>query len=293
MRRITFISVFIFAFSILLNGQNVDNIVFHSDYEKTNFYQFVKGEHAQLLDLQLMVDENVSSTAAKDYHNKFEALVVEAKEKLDKINSDQRYLSWLFYRVHRKVLKNYVQYSPLAQVFETGDYDCLSATTLYALLLNELGFKTKVVETNYHIYLEVLTADAKYLIESTDALNGFVYNQLEIDKRLVEYNAKNNSASTSEYAFNAKIHDAVDLNKLIGLQYYNRAVYTFNNGNILPTLDLLEKSTVFYHSERIVEFGIVLAQAIMDDKSLDDEIKSVSINRVGSFIKAKDIVASR
>ncbi|MTI39669.1 hypothetical protein [Fulvivirga lutimaris] len=292
MRRVTII-LLLTALSNLLIGQGVDNLVFHSDYERTNFNQFVKGKNGQLLDLQLMVDENVSSTMANEYHAKFESLVTEAKEKLGKANSDQKYLSWLFYRVHRKVLKNYEQYSPLTQVFDTGDYDCLSATTLYALLLNELGFKTKVVETNYHIYLEVLSAEKRYLIESTDALNGFVYNQREIEERLAEYDDKNNASSVTEYAFNTKIHNAVDLNKLVGLQYYNRAVDTFNNGDILFTLDLLEKSTVFYHSERIVEFGIVLAQAIMNDKSLNDEIKSVSINRVGSFIRTKDIVASR
>ena len=293
MRKIAFISVFVLSLGSLLSGQDIDHLTFHSEYERSNFNHYLKGEQAPLLDLQLMVDEHVSSTVATEYHMKFEALVREAKEKLSKTNSDQKYLSWLFYKVHRKVLKNYEQYSPLAKLFESGDYDCLSATTLYALLLNEVGFKTKVVETNYHIYLEVLSADKRYLIESTDALNGFVYNQSEIDNRLAEYDAKNNSSNPTEYAFHTKIHDAVDLNKLVGLQYYNRAVDTFNNGNILPTLDLLEKSTVFYHSDRIVEFGIVLAQAIMEDNTIDDNTKSASINRVGSFIRTKDIVASR
>lgn len=293
MKKFTLIFIFLSASGFALKGQDVNSLTFHSEYEKVNFKQYIEGEAAQLLDLQLMVDENVSSEAAQEYHSKFTSLVTEAREKLEKSNSDQKYLSWLFYKVHRKVLKNYEQYSPLAEVFEAGDYDCLSATTLYALLLNELGFEARVVETNYHIYLEVLTNKERYLIESTDALNGFVYSQSEINKRLAEYDQKNYLASTNEYAFDAKIHDAVDLKKLVGLQYYNRAVDTFNSGKILPTLDLLEKSTVFYQSERIVEFGIVLAQAIMDDASIDDELKTASINRVGNFIKSADAVASR
>lgn len=293
MKKFAIILTFLSTLSILLKGQNFSNLAFHSEYEKENIYQYIKGEPAQLLDLQLMVDENVSSASAKDYHAKFEILLSESKEKLAKTKSDQKFLSWLFYRVHRKVLKNYKQYSPLADVFEAGDYDCLSATTLYALLLNDLGYKAEVVETNYHIYLEVSTTDGRFLIESTDPINGFVYNQSEIDNRLEEYDSKNNFSSNIEYSFNTKIHDAVDLAKLVGLQYYNRAVDRFNNGSILPTLDLLEKSTVFYHSERIVEFGIVLAQVIADDPTLDDQLKSVSINRIGSFIKATDVVASR
>lgn len=279
-----------FIFSLNLVTAQV-NIQYHSDYEKEVIDGYLNG-HFSSLELQLIADQNISYSNAKSIKAGYTALLNELVRKRKSIKSDERFLSWMFYKVHRKTLKNYKQYSTLAQTITAGNYDCLSATTLYALLLHDLGFEASVVETTYHIYLTVNLGSKITMFESTDPLNGFISNSAEIAKRvnLVE-NSTQIMPSIDTYQFKNNVEGNVSLFRLTGLHYFNLAVDTFNNRELMPTISLLEKASLFYHSERITEFGMVIASALLQDKTITEEIKEQSLMRISRFLKVTESVA--
>ncbi len=87
--------------------------------------------------------------------------------------SDINFLRKAFIETHRKFLKKYSQYSDISQVFTTGKYDCLTATSIYSVVLDRLNFDYNIIETNYHIFIVVNTSHGEVLLETTDLWNGF------------------------------------------------------------------------------------------------------------------------
>ena len=283
------------TFFISTNLVAQQDITYHSEFEKEILNSYLSAKNASTLDLHLIADPTISINSVTDLRLKYKDILAELEDKQQSSKSEVRFLSWLYYRVHRKYLKEYSSHSSLASVLKNGKYDCLSATSLYSLLLNDLGYNVTVVETNYHIYLQLQTASGKYLFEATDPINGFVSNTHEIDERLLAYENELQVAEMNEdtYEFTSDFNAEVDIIKLTGLHYYNQAVKRYNNKELLETLTLLEKSTLFYNSDRIIEFGWVLANAIRNDSSIDTDSKVFSLNKISYFLQANQKMAVR
>ncbi len=291
MLKKTFISAI-----ILLAGaySAVSQYAIHSEFEAKTLNDYLSGKQVETFYLQLMANEDVSLEEAQGYYQEFDNQLKHANEKMSKMKSKEKFLSWFFYTVHHKYLKHYQEFSSLANIFNNGYYDCLSATTLYALWLNSLGFETEIIETNYHVYLLIESDGRKYLVESTDGIYGFVSNEAEIATRLKAYNADYRlTGQRINYEYQLTFNKEVSLSKLAGLQYYNEAIAEYNARNYTKALDLLEKATLFYHSERITEVGILLAQALSSDADLDIDTKKKAIGRIGRFIKTDNAFSAR
>lgn len=282
-----------FFVSINLVAQQV--ITYHSEFEKEVLSSYLTTESTSVLDLNLIADPTISASNVSDLRSKYKSILAELEDKQKTAKNEVRFLSWLYYKVHRKYLKEYTAHSSLASVLNDGKYDCLAATSLYSLLLSDLGYDVSIIETNYHIYLQLQTASGKYLIESTDPINGFVSNIYEINERLLSYKNELQAAEMNQdsYQFTGDFNAEVDIIKLTGLHYYNQAVKRYNNKELLATLTLLEKSTLFYNSDRIIEFGWVLANAIRNDSSIDTDSKVFSLNKISYFLQANEEMAVR
>ena len=265
----------------------------HSEFEKHVLDSFVTEQmSADNLAIQAAVDHDVNAGVYNQIQQTYHELLGTLKARQARNQSDRQFLTWMFYKVHRKYLKAYKQYSTVADMFEDGKYDCLTATSLYSLLLHDLGYEPQVIETDYHIYVMVTVDGQHVLIESTDPINGIVFEEAEIALRVANYEVE--TPSENEYGFNQHIHASVALKKLAGLHYYNAAVTAYNKQALVQTLDLLEKSVLFYHSTRIVEFGTLLANAIAADQQLSQEMKQQSFTRIKSFLEpVTATVASR
>ncbi|MFT5913580.1 MAG: hypothetical protein ACI81T_000059 [Bacteroidia bacterium] len=185
------------------------------------------------------------------------------KQKKEKSLNDEAFLEHLFYKVHRVYLKKYKPYQSFEKLFEKGEYGCLTGTALYALILEELGYQTEIRETNYHIFLIVQTENQRFLIESTDPLNGFLASAVLISKRLKEINSNSLFSDKAErYEFKCKINRKIRLEELIGLQYYNVATQYYNRGYFELAIHFLHKSRQTYQSGRQKEFfELILSQS--------------------------------
>lgn len=274
---------FIILFILFFYFQKVssqDHSSFHSDYEKHLFGLFLLDEPVSALHLSFVTDKKVSEFSIDRYIKAYEKLLASLQAGKVSSRSTEQFLSRIFYKVHRKVLRSYHQYSTLAETIIDGNYDCLSATTLYALLLNDLGFDVKVMETTYHIYLLVDHEGMRFMFESTDPLNGFIACQKEVELRINDIIHANLPLREGVYHFNTVLDNAVSLTKLVGLHYYNASVNAYNRRNLYEAVALLEKSHVFYSSERIVEFGKLLLYAIERSEELDRDTRISCMQKI-------------
>ena len=107
--------------------------------------------------------------------------------KTKRSKSDIHLLRKVFVETHKKFLKNYSQYADMNEIFSSGNYDCLTATSMYSIVLDRLDFDYSIIETNYHIFIVVNTSRGEVLLETTDPLNGFVTDSKMIDQRIGNY----------------------------------------------------------------------------------------------------------
>lgn len=259
-----------------------DRLVYHSDVEKAYITNYLAQKQINAFELQLIADSTLTASKVNEHKAFFSDVAAYFRNKQLKAKDQERFLSTLFYKVHRKYLKNYQPFTSFHTTLSTGDYDCLSGTTFYALLLNRLDINFSIIEMNYHIYIKIKTDSGdEILIESTDPLNGFITNQKEIDTRLAVFNKEAEQPSQeNEYKYNVRLHEEIDMRALSGLHYYNEAVENFNNQQFDRSVFLLEKARLFYFSPRLNEFSHLLAQALLSDEKIEIEKKRGYLSRI-------------
>jgi len=167
--------------------------------------------------------------------------------------SDYHKLYALFMKTQSRFLHNYVQYTGIENL-SSGRYDCLTATSLFADILNKSGFRYNIIETNYHIFIVVNTSKGDVILETTDRLGGFIDNEKKANAVISKY--KKNllaSASPTHYEYTFSLYRQVSTDQLVGLLYFNQAVNAFNGKRWNECSEKLTAAKQTTDSPRIVE----------------------------------------
>jgi len=186
------------------------------------------------------------------------------------------FLHKIFWSTQKKFLKTYSPYETFGELFTSGKYDCLTATSLYSLILTEFDFDFSVIETNYHIFIVVHTSSGNVLLETTDRYNGFVQDKKEIESRIGAY--KENLIATANpnatyYAYSFDLYKKINPLQLTGLLHFNQAVNAFNKHEWLTCANELSLSEKKYESPRVKELAVLLVQSVLASGDVKDEIK--------------------
>ena len=209
--------------------------------------------------------------------------------------SEQKLLRKTFRRLHSTLLKKYEAYSDFDEVFSSGRYDCLTATALFSQVLSQLNFSYKIIETNYHIFLLVQTANGEVLLETTDRFGGFVTDKETIAQRTSDYCKNALTVDNSRrffYRYSFNLYQKLSPEKLTGLLYFNQAVKAYNRHEWLSSAILLQKANALYASPRCEALGSILIKTALES-SLDQKAKSDCLVYLKNFwIKKSEPLAS-
>ena len=191
-----------------------------------------------------------------------------------KPSSDIALAKRVFHRTQKEFLHQYASYADFSEIFNSGRYDCLTATSLFSVVLSELNIEYTIVETNYHIFLLVNTSKGEVLLETTDRFNGFVRNEKEISRRIGRYRQGLTAGAGTQniYRYHCDLYREVNPGQLPGLLYYNQAVKAYNAGCLDTCGELLLKAKSIYDTPRIKEFVSIFLRSIIES-TLDDQTK--------------------
>ncbi len=171
-------------------------------------------------------------------------------------------LRTIFRKTQRAFLKSYNPYSGIDELFSTGNYDCLSATALFSVILDKAGYTYSIMETNYHVFLLVHTSQGEVLLESTDRFGGLVTDPTAMAKRIEGYRNQVPAVSSNHdqtyYQYNFNLYRAINRDELIGLIYYNKAVVAYNNSDWQQSREFIAKANQRYASPRCQELDVLL-----------------------------------
>jgi len=252
---------------------------------------------SQLPDRFQVLIQSAPSQQPELASSKMDQFISELQAKRYKIKSDENFLRYAFRESHKTFLHNYKAYSQFPEIFDSGNYDCLSATSFFSVVLDAFGFDYKIIETNYHIFLMVDVDQKKILLESTDKTSGFVSQEQSIKERLSAYHENKivtaANADKYYYHYDLDLYQEVKPQQLTGLLYFNQAVIALNDNDLTECALKLKKAVRIYNSPRIAEFASILVRKVADSQLSDEEKKNL-IRPFAFFIKAKaSVIATR
>jgi hypothetical protein len=223
-----------------------------------------------------LIGERDDHMATESFKNEIAPLIRKLENSRGK--NELKWLHNIFRITHKTFLREYQQFASFEGMFADGKYDCLTGTSLYALIFQSLNINFKIYETSYHAFIILETASGNVMIESTDPINGFITDQNLINKKLNDYrNLKSNEftdINKSSYDFKNKIFREISLLEIVGLLQYNAALFYYNAGNLIDSSHALAMASQHYHSERIEEFAGILIVSILNSDLSDEQKKS-------------------
>lgn len=251
-------------------------------------------QHTELLQDLLRSHPAANPVVITHRMNVFISTLREKRERY----SDKEFVRLIFRESYRKFFDTYKPYTQFSEIFENGNYDCLSATSFLSVVLNEFGYDFKIIETNYHIFLSVETDTSPVLLESTDRYNGIVTDPKQIEQRISTYRNNelfiNPSQSGKDYyKYNLNLYQIVKPDQLPGLLYFNQAVIAYNNNDLVECAAKLDQARKIYESPRTAEFAIILVKSIVDS-NLNEEVKKDLIRPFVKYLRnSSSVIASR
>lgn len=212
-----------------------------------------------------------------------------ALQKVEKFAVDQRgsngprHLARVFRKFHHSFLKEYEAYADFSSLFSDGTYDCLTATTLLSHILSKLGYQAEIVETTYHIFIKVHTAEGLILLESTDRVGGFIIGDEAIAARVAGYRddgprLADLDPGDAAYRYRCSVYRTVTSTDLIGLLLYNQAVKAYNQKEWMTSAKQLEASFSQYPSDRCYELAAILLRTLREHSEMTPEEKRACLD---------------
>ncbi len=271
----------------------VQDLHFISTFEKQAFAEFSSQKTtSQLLPLLLCTSPNSTQETVLQINNKIKGIT-------DKLIADgllkkknEKKVKAIYADVHNTFLKKYEEDVRFADIFTNGNYNCVTATALYALVFEELGISYEVKEEPTHVYLLAYPNAENILVESTSPLRGFIvfderFKQSFVDalkNQKIIGNADISNKSTDEL-FNSYYfkRDKLNLQQLVGIHYSNDALFKRDKNDIKGAYQQMEKAYFLYQAPKteylLMQFGVEL----ITKEKLQPKEKSKLIAKVSRY----------
>ena len=204
-------------------------------------------------------------------------------------------LKKIYKDIHDAFLKKYVDNPSFGELFVNGNYNCATATALYALLLDQLGIKYKIRETPVHVYIIAEPETLNMVFETTSPGSRPVEIGEKSKSQFVNYLFKNKLISKEEYNGGDKSalfekhfygDEVIDMKKMAGLLYYNAGIKAISEDDYREGYKNFEKAFYLYPDKKMTYLTSVCLGKIISEKGmLEDEKAYPYFLRFGEIAK--------
>lgn len=294
--RTLLLSIFTVFFSLFAMGQS-DSLVKFSDlkyqsaFEKEAIHNFVLYKR-DTFNLFLAIDKNMTNKEATLCKKAYERIYPKLESKKILSKRIKRKIDLIYPAVHHMFLKKYRDVNYFPSIFQTGNYSCVDASILYALVFKHYKIPYKILVSSNHVYLVANPGKNSILIETTNLgfeeqiFNGeFRQHYIEPPKVLNQFGKpKYGNISDEElYEKNFKKVRRVKFNNLIGFQYWNKGLNQLKKHNLVSAVSLLQKACFFEQNKQ--------AKVLLYN-NLIDLIKHCNFNKVSDIDYLAEVARS-
>jgi len=256
-----------------------NDLFFSSNLEENAFHELIVGGDHYFAYLSCLHDGIDSATINKN-KTYVDKIVGELKQSGMLNKKHVKQIKIVYNKIHESFFDKYELKNSFTNIFEKGEYNCVSASGLYAIVFDELGIPYNLKETPTHVYLVAYPSEEKIIVESTDPAVGY-YSFSDAFKRA--YVEKMKSLKLISVADGARLtydelfskyfysDESIDLKSLVGIQYYNDGLYKLESENYLDGFRQLQKSYYLYPQERTKYSMFVAASSYLSHLSNDSK----------------------
>ncbi len=268
-------------FSLNVFSQNDSLGIFNSSFEK-NLFNKVK-DSSDVLPIELFAGINYDSVKYSNIQNQIENV----QNKLEKSNirkkSLKKQIKIIYKTIHLELFKKYDEDALFYDIESTGNYNCVSATAVYAIVLDYFQIDFAIKERPQHVYLIVNPTTDAIIMESTNPSKGVLLINDNAKKDYIKYLRSNKIISESDYESKSINElfiehyykdETITINELAGLHYYNHGIAFMNKELYLKASYSLEKALMLYPESELIKYNYSNSLAVAIDKEFQKEIYS-------------------
>lgn len=266
MNRITLIIILIYTCTNSIFSQTkVDSLIrfsdlrYDSDFEKAAMINFVR-HNKDTFNLFLAIDDKMTEDEANSHYKTYLKLYDDLNQKNINEKKLNTKIKVCYSTVHSLFLKKYNNNEYFPVVFQSGTYNCVSASMLYAMVFDKLKIPYKVMVSSDHVYLIANPGSNSIVIETTNPSFEKAIFTGEFKQQYVSYLRTSKMISEDDYKnksieeiFEEKYNEVKEatFNNLPGFQYYNEALTKLQLNDIDEALKLCQKAYFFFPDERV------------------------------------------
>ena len=167
-------------------------------------------------------------------------------------------LKKLYKEIHDAFFAKYVENPPFNEIFVNGNYNCLTASALYALILEKLSIGYSIRETPDHVYIIADPGSSNVVFETTAPGAKTLQITDKFKSQFIEYLTNNKLISSQEAASDKNAvfekyfyaDEKIGLQQLAGLMYYNMGIDAYMKEDYAQAHKNFEKAYILYPSKR-------------------------------------------
>ncbi len=295
---------------INLNGFSENNVndsssllVYNSALESRGFGLLFAGK-PDYLNLSIAADPEATEADLEDARVMISNEVQVLRLQISQIKKPVKALKYIFDHVQTGFLKHYELDAEFNKMFKSGNYNCLTATILYSLILDELGYRYTPKVLPGHVYLIVYDKEIPYLFETTDPENGFIQlndavltrtiQSLRLFKYIQSDNIENQASSNIFDRYYLKLN-TTDLRGLASYQYVNAMVLSGMKQQNVLAYNSLKKAMVLTPMDELSSLQEQLLRAAVGSLSFKSALRAsyiVEYFKISGNPNKTDMVAS-
>lgn len=291
--RLLLICIFIFPVSFAFSQDTLPDscakLSFHSSLEREGFEALCSGKHVDFLTMAIAVNPSSDHTTLKNFSGLIEDETIAIRQFMQKQKKLSKSLKFIFDDIQGKFLKAYDLDANFNDLFGNGNFNCLTATILYSVILDKLNIEHSVKFMPGHVYLIAFDGETPYMFETTDPYNGFYQiTSQERSKalqgmRLLQFMASDNGQKENGNdlfdRYFIKLNNT-DMRGLVGYQYVNEAVTHMIGQRYQQVYDLTSKAMLLTPMD---ELKVLKEESLIQSLSQVDKTSSKRARLLAEF----------
>lgn len=244
----------LYSWLIFANRGN-DTVVFVGPTEQKYISDFLNDTTSEILFAYLAVNFNgPQSQIESDYQRVERNLSAFVDTKFEK-QPPAKKVKTLYKQVHDLYLSKYELLAGFRDMLHSGEYNCLTAVTLFSVYFDRLGIDYQIKASQQHAYLIAYPETEAIRVETTNPQNGTFQPNDKFKEQYIKYLHDSKQISDDEYSrttanelFSRYYYAETNIStvQLVGLLYYNEGVKYLQNEDFKQAFYSFEKSGYFY-----------------------------------------------
>jgi len=256
----------------------IHELTFHSALEQSSFAFYKTGNPGQRLMQALATDPSATFEQYKRIHDDFFPFLDNLKLQKKFSSRPRTQVKFLFKAIHDRYFKLYQENPYFREIFLNGNFNCLTATILFAISFDYLEIPYQTILTPNHSYLLAYPNQQSIIVETTNPAKGVIilFDQSDkvsavqslLDMKLVAQEEVANKGVDQVFSENYLAMATPDMDQLIGALYSNKAYKAAENLGHLEAYELFKKSSVLFPRKIITAMLVTQGFMVLSQNDL-------------------------